>query len=294
MAKPGDRSPGPETLTQLDPPFGSYALPAPVEWFRGCARHLPFNKAGRLLTSLVRRICLAGREGPFDIKVFGTVKARVYPRTNRCEKRVMAGPQFFDLAEREALSEAVSGSSSDPFVFLDLGANVGFYGLWVVDQARRNGRSASVVAVEPDEVTRDRLEANIAASDASDAFIVESCGIGETPGTANMIRDGRNRGANRIDLDGQGDGGHFEVIPITDLCARHGITRVDALKIDIEGHDLPALRGLFASGKTGIFPKLIVVEVGKGEAYPPLATLCEENGYTPVRRTRLNMILRRP
>lgn len=261
---------------------------------RGCAQNLPFNKAGRLLTSLVRRICLAGREGPFDINVFGTINARVYPRTNRCEKRVMAGPQFFDLAERQALSDAVAGSTADPFVFLDLGANVGFYGLWIVDQARWNGRSASVVAVEPDDVTRDRLEANIAASDACDAFIVESCGIGESRGSATMVRDSRNRGANRIDLEGEGDGAHFEVIPIADLCARHGITRVDALKIDIEGHDLPALRGLFASERTEIFPKLIVVEVGKGEAYPPLATLCEENGYTPVRRTRLNMILRRP
>jgi len=214
------------------------------------ARSFPVNGFGRLMTSLVRRVCLLRRKEPFDVTVFPTISARLFPSTNRCEKRLVAGPQFFDLPERQALAEALEGSRSDPFVFLDLGANVGFYSLWAVAQSRQLGRPVRVVAVEPDWETRRRLDFNIAASGAQGEVKVEACGIGAESGWANMTCNSKNRGANRIALTADDVAGSFEVVPLEDLCRRNDIKRIDALKIDIEGHDVAALEAVFASGRT--------------------------------------------
>jgi len=245
------------------------------------------------MTSLLRRFCLRKRQEPFDISVFPTIGARLFPSTNRCEKRLVAGPQFFDLPERQALTAALQGSRSDPFIFLDLGANVGFYSLWVVAQARQSGQVVRVVAVEPDRETRRRLEFNISASGAEEDITVQACGIGAMSGRANMTCDARNRGANTIALTADDVAGSFEVVPLEELCRRNAIERIDALKIDIEGHDYAALEAFFASGMTELYPEMIIAEVGRKKGTPPLIRLCNENGYKLLKRTQLNAILTR-
>lgn len=257
------------------------------------ARSFPVNGFGRLMTSLVRRVCLLGRKEPYDVTVFPTISARLFPSTNRCEKRLVAGPQFFDLPERQALAEALKGSRSDPFIFLDLGANVGFYSLWTVAQSRQVGRPVRIVAVEPDRETRRRLEFNIAASGAQEDITVQACGIGAESGWANMTRNARNRGANRIALTAEDVAGGFEVVPLEELCRRNGIKRIDALKVDIEGHDFAALEAFFASGTTDLYPEMIIAEVGRKKVDPPLIRLCTENGYKLLKRTHLNAIMTR-
>lgn len=274
-------------------PFGAYALPDAVERRLEMAGTFPVNRFGRLMTSLVRRLCLLGRKEPFDISVFPTIGARLFPSTNRCEKRLVAGPQFFDLPERQALTAAMRESGSDPFIFLDLGANVGFYSLWVVAQSRQLGQPVRVLAVEPDGETRRRLEFNIAASDADRDITALACGIGAESGWGNMTTHARNRGANTIAPAADEAEGSFEVVPLEELCRRNGIERIDALKIDIEGYDYPALEAFFASGRTGLYPEMIIAEVGRKKADPPLIRLCAENGYKLLERTHLNAIMTR-
>jgi FkbM family methyltransferase len=282
-------------VSQIEPPFGTYVLPRPFEAFRRAAVTFPRNRVGRWAASLVRRVCVAGRSAPFDVGIFPGINARLYPATNRCEKRVFAAPQFFDLTERQALSKAVEASGSDEFVFLDLGANVGFYSLWVVSEGRRLGRKVKALAVEPDDVTRARLETNISASEAAGLVVPAACGVGGTSGTARMLRDDRNRGANRIDLEADNNDGSglFEVLTIAELCDRFDIRRVDAIKIDVEGHDFAALSALFESGRQDLYPSTIIAEVGRTDQDPPLAKLCEANGYSRAGRARLNIIMQR-
>lgn len=174
---------------------------------------------------------------------------------------------------------------------LDLGANVGFYSLWTVAQSRHLGRPVRVVAVEPDRETRQRLEFSIAASEAEKAVTVLACGIGAENGWANMTCDARNRGANTIALTADGVAGSFEVVPLKEPCRRNDIERIDALKIDIEGHDFAALEAFFTSGMTDLYPEMIIAEVGRKRGTPPLIRLCNENGYKLLKRTQLNAIM---
>ncbi|MHC5655153.1 FkbM family methyltransferase [Stappia sp. ICDLI1TA098] len=278
-------------LRSLDPPFGTYALPWPAEGLRRLAARMPANRAGRMLVSALRKISVGRSAGPIDVaEVFPTIGARLYPTTNRCEKRAVAGAQHFDPEEREALARAFAASSSAPFVFVDLGANVGLYSLWMVSVARQAGRDVVGLAVEPDPVTRARLEGNLSASGV-DCVMVAACAVGETAGRGAIVAHDGNRGEHRVRDAGTDEDGTFEVLPVQEICARHGIARIDAMKIDLEGHDEAALRSMFAGAPPTLWPDLIVVEAGKGRELPSVVRVCLDNGYELDRRTRLNALL---
>jgi len=68
-----------------------------------------------------------------------------------------------------------------------------------------------------------------------------------------------------------------------------GLTYIDAMKLDIEGHDFKALSTFFEDAPKGLHPNLIIAEVGV-LPNPPLIELCKANGYSEVKRTSLNAI----
>ncbi|MCA1243255.1 FkbM family methyltransferase [Stappia stellulata] len=281
------------TPRSLDPPFGAHAFSGPLESLRRMAALMPKNRLGRICVSAIRRLVVRGRPGPFDVEVFPSVRARLYPASNRCEKRAVAGVQLFDFGERMALREACLSSSSAPFVFVDLGANVGLYSLWMVSVAREANRPFQGLAVEPDPETRARLEDNLAASGASDIVAVAPVAVGETAGRGAIVTHGQNRGEHMVRAAEASDADTVEILTVQEICARHGVSRIDAMKIDLEGHDEGALRGLFSGAPDTLWPQLIVVEAGKGADLPPVVRLCLDNGYRLDRRTRLNALLTR-
>ena len=82
-----------------------------------------------------------------DVEFMPGVKTRLWPRTSRCEKRVFAGHQVWDHEEREALTSALLYSTSKPFVFLDVGANVGLYSLILAATAKANDISTLAATI---------------------------------------------------------------------------------------------------------------------------------------------------
>jgi FkbM family methyltransferase len=273
-------------------PFGTFSLPRSREWLRSLAGWLPASRLGRAGASLIRRAIMRGGSPAYDVEVFPSVKARIYPTTNTCEKRVLTAAQFFDAPERAFLDQAVaSSSSSQPFVFLDLGANVGLYGLSVLSSARKYGRTLRVISVEPDPTTRARLTQNISFSDADDVFTVEPCGVGAIRTTASIVEHANNRGENRLATGSSDAEGAIEVLPLLDICQRNGVRSIDAIKIDVEGMDYDVLQAFFASAPVSLYPRSIIVEVNKRDDDPIIVDLCEEYRYRAIKRTTLNVIL---
>jgi hypothetical protein len=68
-------------------------------------------------------------------------------------------------------------------------------------------------------------------------------------------------------------------IPLDELLEREGVSKIDLLAMDIEGHELPALRGIDLDRYR---PELVVVE---GHHRPVLAHL-EARGYAVIQRYR--------
>lgn len=276
----------------IDPPFGAYALPAAAETLRRLAEHAP----RRFLASGLRRLALAGRgDGPFDCTVFGTARVRLHPRDNRTEKRVFAGVRWWDGAERARLAAALTHTPDGVFHFVDAGANVGMYTLALRAEAQRRGIALRALAIEPDPMNGARLEDNLAASGAEDVRAAH-CALGAEAGTASFLSSGlTNRGEAR--LTGVGETGETGAImvpvrPLAELVADAGLPRIDAIKMDIEGHEVPVLTGLLRDAPRAMLPRLCVLEVGRDGT--EAITLMQNAGYALEFRTRLNAIMTLP
>lgn len=291
-----------ETVTE---PYGARRLGRVLEGVRRIGNRLPDTFAGRRLASVIRRICLrCGGAGPFDIPLFERQRARVYPRTNRCEKRAFSGLRSWDRAERKFLKAEIAAAPAERrFVFVDAGANVGFYSLFVTDAATGLGRQTTVLAIEPDAVNRARLSFNIAASKAANIAVCPDA-LGGTERFALLVDGEGNRGEVRLGdaaddmpidsgTDEAGGARRVRVRLLGDVLARAGISRIDVLKLDIEGVEFETLEAFFARCPFTLWPEHIVLEVGRSgtsEAFE----LCRAKGYMPAMSARINSILRRP
>ena len=271
----------------IHPPFGTYALsPAREDW-RKKADGYKDTSIGRALISRARKKALAGEDGPFDVLVDDGIFARLYPSSNRCEKRAFAGVHVWDLAERLALKSAIESPADAPFVFMDVGANVGLYSLYVNSYAQKVGRKAKIIAIEPGVETCARLETNIAANKANIQII--RAAVSDAPGTGYLGGGTTNRGEAK--LSKQSDETETVVVDTLPRLARTlGLTRIDAMKIDIEGHDLKALTTFFEDASKKLHPALLILETGRTD-YQPLLELCQSYSYVVTEHTKNNAIL---
>jgi FkbM family methyltransferase len=276
-----------------EPPFGRLRLPPSVELLRNAANKMQDGAMSRRLLSVVRRLCLVGRPDPFDVDVFHGGRVRLYPRSNRCEKRVFLGVNSWDALERaEIEAEMKNAPPGRPFAFVDGGANVGLYSLFVQGEARRLNRACKIIAIEPDPQNLGRLRFNMEASGASAVSIVPVA-LGERPGHSTLVTTHTNRGEVRLAANEQEakGGTPVEVRPLAAILTEAGLSHVDVLKLDIEGFELPVLRGFFKDAPRSLWPRLIILETGRGDEATRAMTRCLDAGYVLRSRARLNAIL---
>lgn len=270
----------------LNPPFGTYALPQAREKLRLKAGAFKDTRWGRAMISHYRNRALKGLNEPFDVDVAPGVKARLYPSQNRCEKRAFAGVQVWDLAERTALENAVKTCTDDNFVFFDVGANVGLYSVFAAHYCMKAEKEANIYAVEPAEIMAERLSDNLAASNFKVQVI--RAAVSSEPGTGHLGGGDVNRGETRL-MDG--DKGELVIIDtLARIALTHGVTKIHALKLDVEGHDLKALTAFFETAPKSLFPGLLILETGRAES-SPLIDLCTGRGYALEGRYGLNAIM---
>lgn len=122
-------------------------------------------------------------------------------------------------------------------IFLDLGANFGYY------TALALAAGASVIALEPDPECFQYLSQTIAAN-PGDARLFRVA-AGSQPGQMTLYRSGENRGDNRLYPHSCSTSEEVvEVCTVDTLLAEIGVTRVDFIKIDVQGFEGHALAGM--------------------------------------------------
>jgi FkbM family methyltransferase len=157
--------------------------------------------------------------------------------------------------------------------FLDVGANVGYHSAVAADLV---GPRGVVYSIEPVGIYFDRL-VRLARMNPDYTIIPERAAAGDGPGTATISIAGRsNAGWNTLVPGHMPDERRTatERVPVTTLDAfldREGVTSVSLIKIDVEGFELPVLRGLrrFLSATDERPP--ILCEIAP-RAYPLLKT----------------------
>lgn len=268
-------------------PFGSYRPSGLAGWIIERTQTLPYSWLGRRIHVLLRRIAIPLlKKSPLDVERLGA-RMRLEPYNNICDKKVLFTPQFFDPDEMALLKARVG----DGFTFVDVGANIGAYSLFVAAHA---GQNARILAIEPQPDVFERLTYNIRQNPFGTVKAV-ACAVADKPGELTMFLDGKNRGESSVKVVAQSQDGTIRV-PATTLLAlvrQEGFERIDAIKLDVEGAEDIILEPFFRDAPEALYPPLIIIEKGGGQWQIDLPALLEARGYAKLRETRLNLIFER-
>ncbi len=258
------------------------------------ARLLPLTRSsaptwtGKRQAFLLRAVAVTALGGrPADVESLGA-RMRLYPYNNVCEKRILFTPQYFDPAELAFLE----GRITPDFTFVDLGANVGAYSLFV---AARTGPHARIVAVEPQPELFERLVYNIRQNPFSTVKALE-CAVADREGEITMFVDLKNRGDTSMRLVQpvqRGEEIRVAARPLAALLADEGLSRIDAMKLDIEGAEDLVLEPFFRDAPERLWPRAILLEYSQGRWGMDLPALLAQLGYAEVLRTDQNIAYER-
>ena len=269
-------------------PYGTYAPTGLVARIAQRTQTLDERSwRGRRMAMLLRRIAISMLGGrPLDVERYGA-RMRLHPYNNNCEKKVLFTPQFFDSQERAILKARLT----DDAVFLDVGANIGAYALFV---AALTGPRARILAVEPQPDVFDRLVYNIGQNPVGTVKAI-ACAVADRAGELTLFIDPRNRGESSVKIVGTHKSAAIRVPAVTllSLCRSEGIERIDAIKLDVEGAEDLILEPFLREAPESLRPALLIVEDGTEQWQMDLPALLEGYGYRRIARTRLNLVFER-
>lgn len=269
-------------------PFGAFRPSPAQERFRALGHLLPVNYFGRKAASLLLGPAGGRSRRAYDVAVFGSQKARLHPYDNICEKRVYLTPQLWDRAERTLLGDVISGFGGRVFTFVDVGANVGLYTLFARAEAIRVGAGFRAVCVEADPEMTARLQFNAEASSALEDLTIFNCAASDAEGVLRFSVDRESRGLSCIDPSGEM---RVTARPLSAIIADAGIDRIDAMKIDVEGHEFEALSAFFRDAPNALHPALIILETSHAGEEKSAGALLRRAGYRDRLKTRRNAVL---
>ena len=173
--------------------------------------------------------------------------------------------------------------------FVDVGAHIGWYSL---KAAKAVGPKGRVIAVEPNHETLLRLRDNIRASGASAVIVVAPVACSDSETTLKFYAAPRaNTGESSLSSRNASQQGavaasyQVRARRLDDIVREAGVTRVDAVKIDVEGAELLVLKG--AVETLARYRPVVAVELvdrqlkSMGASVEEVKAFLRSHGYAP-------------
>jgi FkbM family methyltransferase len=178
--------------------------------------------------------------------------------------------------EPENLSVLYSLVTSNT-VFLDIGANIGYFSIAIGNRIKREGR---VFAIEPHPRLTNLIERSLQLNSLENVVQIFQCAASDQEGTVDLFYPDNHlgKGSSSRKPDEQGEY-HSVQAHRVDMLLPKNMT-VDLIKIDVEGHELNVLRGMQevlqrSPNVKVLFEKL---ELSKAEAFG-IASLMRNHGF---------------
>lgn len=261
-------------------PWGTYPPPKQAK------RLLLLVKLGLgrgLICKWIRRFWIRNYPTLVDLQVDG-IKYRLDVWRNTTDGKLMSSSKKYDGTEIDHLAKACQGPGS---VFVDVGANTGHYALTLAQLGCQK-----VLAIEPNPPTLSLLRFNVAANAFDSIIAIEPVCVGKH-GKVQLYCTGGLGAASIVRQADQATPVLVDSHPLLDLISRQGLTRIDALKIDVEGAEDLALIPFFESAPKQLWPGMVVIENCHQDAWQiNVIEHMKGLGYKEAARTRGNLILR--
>ena len=185
---------------------------------------------------------------------------------------------------------SIANGLSAGAVFLDVGAHIGYE---TIKASVIVGQSGRVVSFEPNPGTLEQLRGNVVASHAATVIIEPiACTDKEQMLTLYDSTSEGNSGSSSLSLANADEAGRGSLPsytvrgrPIDDVVRELGLTRLDVIKVDVEGAEYLVLRGARET-LLRFHPKLVMEVVpaqlaNLGATVSDLVSLLTELGYGP-------------
>jgi FkbM family methyltransferase len=264
-------------------PFGAFA-PTAAQAVVISLAHRTRLKRGAFRPMLSRLVNLL-RAGPVDVRYQGA-SFRFYHQASATERGALFNPGY-NLEELAFLRAHTPQGG----VFVDAGANVGTYAMVL---ARHVGSDGKVIAIEPHPVIHARLAFNRAAS-GLDQVVLVAAAAGPSDSELMIETDGDNLGASHV-VTAAPSAGAIKVpsLRLQRILDDASVSKVDALKIDVEGFEDRVLMGFFAAAPASLWPRAVVIEhLSRDEWQEDCIADMVLRGYVEQGRTRSNTLLLR-
>jgi FkbM family methyltransferase len=243
------------------------------------------RRMARPLRSLMRRVSAA----PIDVTILGQQRMRLHPQGNSCEKRMLIIPHLFDRYELRLLSRFLHPGCT----FIDVGANVGVYSIFA---ALRGGPEARIIAVEPHPLALERLRCNILLNNLTNVAI-EPVALGDRSGLVTLKTSTTNIGKTSMVFDRTTANDHVIEVQcetLADLCRRHQLTKIDAIKLDVEGAEDLILFPFFSTAAPELWPRFLLIENSGNQWQRDCRSMLIAKGYRHRKIPSRNLVFWRP
>ncbi len=221
-----------------------------------------------------------------DVEIRG-VKYRLHLRENTTDLKLLTTSKYYDREEIDALASVLNEEISKPSVFVDLGANTGYYSLELL----RRGFER-VIAIEPNPPTLNILRENLSFNKVGDRLVVAPYCVG-AEGTVDFFTSEGLGSASVLEKNHEGHAPiQVQSKPLLQILSECGVDKIDALKIDVEGFEDRVLLPFFDSVAEKAWPRVIVIEHCNAEDWEvDLFERLKKLNYHQLTKTRGNTCL---
>lgn len=268
------------------PEFGHYAPSPWVRFLLALSQNTVLGRGAsrRAISKMVQK----AHPGPLDARIWGQ-NARVHIGANNNEIKALLSPSSFNRAELDAMRAALPKTGG---VLVDIGANVGMVSL----AARAHLNSGTILSIEPQPAMFERLSFTLleAGADPGVQHILRNVAVGPQRGRAELAVPEQPGMASFALADTSAARVEVDVLPLTEICEEAGLTRIDVIKIDIEGYEDRAILPFFETAQDALWPGLVIMEhchAGRWERDAEAAI--RARGYDEIYRDRGNVCLKR-
>jgi len=155
--------------------------------------------------------------------------------------------RYGDYVQMHSIVRYVS-QLKHPAVVIDIGAHHGAYAI-VLGKILQKMGGGRIIAIEPNPLSFSVLERNVSLNELGDTVYCERVAVSDRTGKMHISM---NDVQSQISDQHSSESVSVDVVTLSSLMEKYKIDYVDVLQIDVEGAEIPVLKGFsWKTGKVG-------------------------------------------
>ena len=218
-----------------------------------------------------------------DYNYFGK-KFILFPLDNATDNKMIISSKKYEDKELKLIKNLKKNNKS---IFLDIGANMGYYSIMSSDYG-----FDKIYSFEPIPIMINRIQKHVEINNLKKLIKIIPFALGEQNKEVSLYQEPTNYGGSSLFQASQRTTEiKVKMITLNDFIFNNSIEIIDALKIDVEGYEDRVLMPFFRNCPTSLLPRLIIIEHSSlNEWKENIFDWMINNNYTLIHKSRGNSV----